>query len=124
MSSSIETETRSRPPAWQRGIPWLITLVCFAYLYTRLSSAAAREGQEVVEYLLGTFQRVDWVAWLALMIPYSAFFFLIDSLVVWRVINWFNVQGPLRATSSRSEPAATSSRSSTSRSARAPWCST
>ena len=24
------------------------------------------------------------------MIPYSAFFFLIDSLVVWRIVNWFN----------------------------------
>ena len=24
------------------------------------------------------------------MIPYSLFFFLIDALIVWRVINWFN----------------------------------
>ena len=105
MSSPIEPEARSGPPAWQRGLPWLITIVCFAYLYTRLSSAAAREGQEVVEYLLGTFQRVDWVAWLALMIPYSVFFFLIDSLIVWRVVNWFNTRVryvdilPIRASS-------------------------
>jgi hypothetical protein len=35
---------------------------------------------------------VDWVRWLALMIPYSAFFFLIDSLVVWRVVSWFNAR--------------------------------
>jgi len=85
-----EAKTPRRPSLWQRGIPWLITRVCFAYLYTRLSSAAAREGQQVAEYLLGTFRRVDWVAWLGLMIPYSAFFFLIDSLVVWRVVSWFN----------------------------------
>jgi hypothetical protein len=26
------------------------------------------------------------------MVPYSAFFFLIDSLVVWRIINWFNAR--------------------------------
>ena len=26
------------------------------------------------------------------MIPYSAFFFLIDSAVVWRVINWYNTR--------------------------------
>jgi hypothetical protein len=105
MNAPMEAETRSRPPAWQRSIPWLITLICFAYLYTRLSSAAAREGQDVTEYLFETFQRVDWVTWLALMIPYSAFFFLIDSLVVWRVINWFNARVrfpdilPIRASS-------------------------
>jgi len=90
VSTPEQNDPRARTAGWQRGIPWLITLVCFAYLYTRLSGAAAREDQQVFDYLLGIFQRVDWVAWLALMIPYSAFFFLIDSLVVWRVINWFN----------------------------------
>jgi len=94
-----------KPAVWQRSIPWLITVVCFAYLYTRLSSAAAREGLPVFEYLAGTFARVDWVKWLALMIPYSAVFFLIDSLIVWRVINWFNTRVrytdilPIRASS-------------------------
>ena len=28
--------------------------------------------------------------WLALMIPYSVFFFLVDSHVTWRVVRWFN----------------------------------
>ncbi len=79
-----------RPAAWQQALPWVITLVCFGYLYTRLSGAAAREGLGLVEYLGGIFGRVSWTSWLALMVPYSAFFFLIDSLVVWRVINWFN----------------------------------
>ena len=31
-------------------------------------------------------------AWLALMIPYSLFFFAIDTLIVWRVINWFDAK--------------------------------
>jgi hypothetical protein len=26
------------------------------------------------------------------MIPYSAFFFLVDSTVVWRIVNWFNAR--------------------------------
>ena len=30
------------------------------------------------------------------MIPYSAFFFLIDSLVVWRVVSWFNARVSVR----------------------------
>ena len=38
------------------------------------------------------FANVSWGRWLALMIPYSAFFFLIDSLVVWRIVNWFNTR--------------------------------
>ena len=44
------------------------------------------------DLLSGVFSSVDWVRWLALMIPYSAFFFLIDSLVVWRVVSWFNTR--------------------------------
>jgi hypothetical protein len=96
VSISTEDQAPFRPSAWKRGIPWLITIVCFAYLYTRLSHAAEREGQATLEYLLATFQRVDWVRWLALMIPYSTFYFLIDSLVVWRVVNWFNARVAFR----------------------------
>jgi hypothetical protein len=83
---------RRRPPLWQIILPWLITAACFAYLYTRLDSAAARDGQTLVTYLAGIFAKVDWGLWLALMIPYSAFYFLIDSAVVWAVINWYNTK--------------------------------
>ena len=105
MSEPIEAGPDTRPSGWKRSIPWLITLVCFAYLYSRLSDAAAREGQQVVDYLLAVFQRVNWLAWLGLMIPYSAFYFLVDSTVVWRVVNWFNARVafadilPIRASS-------------------------
>ena len=83
-----------RSSAWQHVIPWAITIVCFGYLYSRLSGAAAREGVDLFEYLASVFRRVSWWKWLGLMVPYSAFFFLIDSLVVWRVVTWFNT--PLR----------------------------
>ena len=83
---------RRRPPLWQIILPWLITAACFAYLYTRLDSAAARDGQTLVTYLASIFAKVDWGLWLALMIPYSAFYFLIDSAVVWAVINWYNTK--------------------------------
>ena len=79
-----------RPALWQQLLPWVITALCFGYLYTRLSGAAARDGLGLIEYLGGIFGRVSWGKWLALMVPYSAFFFLIDSLVVWRVVSWFN----------------------------------
>ena len=82
--------TNQKPALWQQVLPWAITVVCFGYLYSRLSGAAARDGLGLVEYLGGVFGRVSWTQWLAVMIPYSAFFFLIDSLIVWRVVSWFN----------------------------------
>jgi hypothetical protein len=93
-----ESEIDETPPS-NRGrnlvaqiVPWLITAACFYYLYTRLAGAAARDGMSLAAYLGGIFADVSWGAWLALMIPYSVFFFLIDSLIVWRVINWFNTK--------------------------------
>ncbi|MDG2335724.1 MAG: hypothetical protein P8Q97_16020 [Myxococcota bacterium] len=92
---SSETETMSavtRRPVWQQALPWLITLACFAYLYGKLSGAAGREGLSLPSYLGGVFANVDWGNWLLLMVPYSFFFFLIDTGVVWRVINYFNTR--------------------------------
>jgi hypothetical protein len=81
-----------KPSLARRVVPWLVTLACFAFLYTRIAGPASREGLSVAAYLGRVFADVSWSAWLALMIPYSVLFFLIDSLVVWRVINWFNAR--------------------------------
>ncbi|MCZ6784451.1 MAG: hypothetical protein O7G30_14205 [Proteobacteria bacterium] len=86
------TPPRKNLPLWQKLLPWLITAACFAFLYTRLDAAAGREGQSLAQYLGGVFGKVSWPSWLALMIPYSLFFFLVDSAVVWRAINWFNTK--------------------------------
>jgi len=67
----------------------LLTLICFAFLYYRLDGAAAREGMTVIAYMASVFAAVDWLTWLFVMIGYSVFFFLIDSLVVTRTLNWF-----------------------------------
>jgi hypothetical protein len=77
---------------WQRLLPFLITLGCFAYLYNRLSHAATAEGSGLVPYLLKSFENVSWGRWLGLMIPYCFFYLFIDSAVVWSVINWFNTK--------------------------------
>jgi len=74
---------------WQRLLPWLITLACFVYLYGRLDRAAAAQGQGFAAYVAQIFAHVSWLRWLALMVPYCALFILIDSVVVWRVIEWF-----------------------------------
>jgi hypothetical protein len=83
---------RRRSGALARLLPWAITAACFAFLYTRIDAAAARQGSSALPYLASVFEKVPWWHWLALMIPYSTFFFLVDSLVVWRVINWFNAR--------------------------------
>jgi hypothetical protein len=77
---------------WQRILPWLITVGCFLYLYGRLDRAAGAQGQSLGTYLADVFAHVSWSRWLALMIPYCAVFMLIDSVVVWRVVGWFNAR--------------------------------
>jgi len=86
------TPGRARTPLWQKALPWLITLICFAYLFNKVGGAAQREQMTLFAYLARVFSHVDWGRWILLMIPYSVFFFLIDTLVVWRVVNWFNTR--------------------------------
>ena len=81
-----------RSPLWQRLLPWLVTAACFAYLYVRLDRAAAAGGRRLGPYLAAVFGEVSWLRWLALMLPYCLVFLLVDSLVVWRVISWFNAR--------------------------------
>ena len=72
-----------------RGIFLAVTAGCFAYLYFRLNGAATREGLSLVPYMTGVFVNVRWIPWLMLMMGYSSFYFLIDTLVVTRALNWF-----------------------------------
>ena len=77
---------------WQRLLPLLITAACFAYLYTALNRAATAQGSPLLTYLARSFENVNWYEWLVLMIPYCFFYLIFDSLVVWKVINWFNAK--------------------------------
>jgi hypothetical protein len=88
------TQPARKRRGWLGLLPWLITAACFAYLYSRIDAAAAREGQSALHYLAQIFADVPWGRWLAWMIPYSLFYFLIDTAVVWRVVSWWNA--PLR----------------------------
>lgn len=72
-----------------RVIFLLVTIACFAYLYHRLSGAAAREGLSLAEYMADVFANVRWLPWLLIMMAYSTSFFLIDTLLVTRALNWF-----------------------------------
>lgn len=86
---ALETAPKKKPNPLGRVIFLGITAACFAYLYFRLNGAAAREGLSLVEYMGNVFSTVDWVPWLGLMICYSLFYFVIDTLVVTKALNWF-----------------------------------
>src|SRR6201984_1786119 len=77
---------------WQKLLPFLITLACFAYLYNRLNHAAVAEGTGLLPYLAKSFENVNWLYWLGLIIPYNCLYVIFDSLMIWTVINWFNAK--------------------------------
>ena len=94
LRGSGETETESAMPQKKtspagRILFLIITAMCFVYLYYRLNGAASREGLSLTVYMAEVFSNVAWVPWLALMIAYSLFYFLVDTLVVTRALNWF-----------------------------------
>lgn len=69
---------------------WLLAFGCFYLVYGRVGAAAARDNQSVADYMARFFGDANWVLWLAIMIPYSVFFFLVDAHATWRVVRWFN----------------------------------
>ena len=90
ISAPEERKPASKGSLLFRTGTWLLAAGCFYLVYTRMDAAAEREGQNVWQYLVEFFAAADWLFWLALMIPYSVFFFLVDSHVTWRVVRWFN----------------------------------
>ena len=94
VSPELPADTVVVPPPRRRSTAGrilflLLTLACFVYLYFRLNGAAAREGLGLADYMQQVFANVQWLPWLLLMMAYSGFYFLIDSLVVTRALNWF-----------------------------------
>jgi hypothetical protein len=71
-------------------VTWVLAAACFYLVFTRIEVAAERDGLTAVQYLTNFFSEADWLLWLALMIPYSIFFFLVDAHATWRAIRWFN----------------------------------
>jgi len=61
-------------------------------MYRRIAAVAGDVG--VATYVGSIFASVDWLTWLAWMVPYSLFYLLIDTLVLWRTVNWFNATIP------------------------------
>lgn len=82
------------PGPWRKRLQklatWLLAALCFYAVYGKIAAAAAREQLGVITYLARFFADANWLAWLAIMVPYSCFFFLVDAHATWRVVRWFN----------------------------------
>ena len=78
----------------KRVLPWIVTAVLFAIIFHRIPLA------KVLEALHG----VRLAPYLAIMLPYSVAYLLIDTFALTRVLNWFNTRIayrdvlPIRAT--------------------------
>ena len=90
-ATSATPERRKSP--WSiafRIATWILAAGCFYVVYTKIEEAALAKDLNAWQYLVEFFGDANWLFWLALMIPYSVFFFLVDSHVTWRVVRWFN----------------------------------
>lgn len=89
------TEPGARAGNWRKRVlriaTWLLAGACFYMVFGKIQSAGAREGLSALDYLARFFGDANWRVWLALMIPYSCFFFVVDAHATWRVVRWFNV---------------------------------
>ena len=90
IASDLEPVDKKKSNVFFKIATWMLTFVCFYLVYSRTEATAARESMTAIEYLVRFFGDADWISWLLMMIPYSVFFFLVDSHVTWRVIRWFN----------------------------------
>lgn len=61
-------------------IPWIVTAVIFALIFRRVPIA------KVVDAL----RSVHLLPYLAIMLPYSVVYLLVDTFCLTRVLNWFN----------------------------------
>jgi len=85
----VDAPMSKQPGLPQRALVLAVTTGCFYLLYLRLDAAAAREGMTLVPYMQQVFRGVAWAPWLALMVAYSGFYFLVDTRVTTSVLNWF-----------------------------------
>lgn len=94
--ASAEGPAHRKASLGQRLLVFVITALCFVYLYYRLDGAAGREGFTLIEYMTQVFAGVAWIPWLLLMMAYSCAYMAIDTLVVTSALGWFVKRIPFR----------------------------
>ena len=92
--SSIDSPVEPKKTRWRsvafKLLTWVLSGCCFYFVFTKIDSAATRDGLTAMQFLLRFIGDADWASWLAVMIPYSIFFCLIDANATCRAVRWFN----------------------------------
>ncbi len=72
------TETRKIP--WRAILPPLLTAAIFVLIFRKVPFAR----------FIDALRDADYVAFFAALLPFSVFYFTLDSVVLWRVVRWFH----------------------------------
>ena len=73
-----------------KAVTWGVAIFCFYLAYSKILASAESREISVLEFVTSFFANVDWIYWLLIMVPYSIFFFVVDTHAAWRAIKWFN----------------------------------
>jgi hypothetical protein len=65
---------------WTHAIPWLITILIFAYIFHRVR----------LPEVIAALRQARLLPYVALMVPYSVVYCLVDAFVVTRLVQWFH----------------------------------
>lgn len=90
MSDQVASAKSKVPSVIFKCITWLLALGCFYLVYSKVAGAAQDQGVTAIDFVWNFISGANWWLWLSIMIPYSFFFFFIDSHVTWRAVRWFN----------------------------------
>jgi Lysylphosphatidylglycerol synthase TM region len=71
---------------WTHAIPWLITVMIFVYIFYRVPFPE----------VFAALRQARLLPYVALMVPYSVVYCLVDAFVVTRLVQWFHRRVPYR----------------------------
>ena len=73
-----------------KAVTWGVAIFCFYLAYGKIEASAESREISVLVFVKSFFVNVNWIYWLSIMVPYSIFFFAVDTHAAWRAIKWFN----------------------------------
>jgi branched-subunit amino acid transport protein AzlD len=74
------SERRSLKVSWRAILPPLLTLFIFILIFRKVPFARFADA----------LREADYVSFLGALLPFSLFYFALDSVVLWRVVRWFH----------------------------------
>ncbi|RMF93605.1 MAG: hypothetical protein D6736_01475, partial [Nitrospinota bacterium] len=83
MDHSPKQAIRTAPPLWRRLLPLVVTITIFVLIFWRIPFSQ----------FATSLQKAHYLPFLSLMLPFSLYYFLLDTVVLWAVMRTFH--GPI-----------------------------